>query len=55
VADQREYTIRLTWRGLVVLVRYRRPGLIPGDFEWGRWRRTGLDEQRDVLERLTHA
>lgn len=50
---EREYTIKRSWwRGMVVLVRYKVPAWGFGDFEWGRWQRAGLDEQRQVLERL---
>lgn len=50
---RREYTIRLGWFGMRVLVRYRVAVGTPGTWRWSRWERARLDELADVLRRLT--
>jgi len=49
---RREFSLKPTLCGWIVMVREQVPGLAPGTWEWGRWRRIGIGELPEVVARL---
>lgn len=49
----KQYTLKPTWFGFVVMDRRTVPDLVPGDFVWGKWRRAGITDLAEIMRRLS--
>ena len=50
---RRQYSLKPTLCGWVVMVRSQRPGHFPGHWIWGRWKRAGIGDLPDIAARLS--
>ncbi len=52
MAGRKQFTLKATWFGFIVMVRSPVPASAYGDWEWGKWRRAGIGELAEIMKRL---
>lgn len=52
MSSKKQFTLKPTWFGFIVMVRTPVPDITPGDWVWGKWRRAGISDLAEIMRRL---
>lgn len=52
--DEKQFSLKHTWKGYVVMVRWATPDIVPGEFMWSRWHRVNKASLGEVMRRLSN-
>ena len=51
--NSREFSLKHTWRGYIVITRYAVVDIVPGTFRWSRWHNVNKTSLGEVMKRLS--